>query len=253
MKNNNKIAVLSLLVMFSVFSLVSPKVTNAAGPMAVNLFSAGNFTILSKAGVTTTGVTSVLGNIGVSPIAASAMTGFGLVMDSLGKFSTSNLVTGKIYAADYAVPTPSMLTTAIGDMQIAYADGAGRLNPRATELGAGDIGGMVIRPGLYKWSSNVTIPTDLTLSGGRNAVWIFQIAGNLDISGGQKVILAKKAQAKNIFWVVAGSTNLGSTSVLNGNVLSQTAITMQTGATLNGKALAQTAVTLDANTVSSAY
>ncbi len=219
------------------------------GRATVNLRSAGNFVILSKSGISTTGTTSILGNLGVSPIAATAITGFGLIMDPSNTFSTSSLVTGKVYAADYTAPTPTMLTTAVNDMQTAYTDAAGRTLPDFTELGAGNIGGMTLTPGLYKWSSAVTIPTDVTLSGGPNDIWIFQIAQTLGISSGKQVILSGGAKAKNIFWQVAGQTTLGTTSKFNGNILDQTAIVLQTGARLNGRALAQTAVTLDANAV----
>src|ERR1700690_1649643 len=121
----------------------------AAGRVTVNLRSSGNFVILSKSEISTTGTTAIIGNIGVSPIAATAITGFGLIMDRLNRFSTSSLVTGKVYAADYKPPTPVMLTTAVGDMQTAYTDAAGRTLPNFTELGAGNIGGMTLQPGLY--------------------------------------------------------------------------------------------------------
>ena len=138
-------------------------------------------------------------------------------MDSSNQFSTSSLVTGKVYAADYKAPTPANLTTAISDMQTAYTNAAGRTIPTATELGAGNIGGKTLDPGLYKWGTDVTIPTDVTLSGGANDVWIFQIAElNKPV---QKVNLIGGAQAKNIFWQVAGKTTLGTTSVFNGNIL----------------------------------
>ena len=158
-------------------------------------------------------------------------------------------MTGRVYAADYAVPTPAILTQAVSNMQTAYNDAAGRTLPDHTELGAGNIGGMVLRPGLYKWSSAVTSPTNDYLSGGPNDVWIFQIAQTLGISPGKQVILINGARAKNIFWQVAGQTTLGTTSKFNGILLDQTAIVIQTGASLNGRALAQTAVTLDANSV----
>jgi len=224
-------------------------VSNSKVQASVNLGTAGNFVILSKSGITTTGTTSIVGNFGVSPIASTAITGFGLIMDRSNTFSTSSLVTGKIYAANYAAPTPTMLTTAVSDMQIAYTDAAGRTLPNFIELGAGNIGGLTLKPGLYKWSSPVTIPADVTLMGNSNDIWIFQVAQTLDISSGKQIILKGGAKAKNIFWQVAGKTTLGTTSKFNGNVLCQTAIVLQTGATLNGRALAQTAVTLDANTV----
>ena len=111
-------------------------------------------------------------------------------MDSSNTFSTSAKLTGKAYAADYAVPTPATMTTAVSDMQTAYTDAAGRTNPTATELGAGNIGGMTLAPGLYKWSTGVTIPTNVTLSGNASDVWIFQIAQTLTVSSAAQVILS---------------------------------------------------------------
>ena len=222
---------------------------SAASPAPVDLGSAGNFVILAKSGISTTGTTSIVGDIGVSPAAATYITGFDLIMDSSNEFATSSLVTGNVYASDYTPPTPTVMTTAIGDMGTAYTDAAGRTLPDHTELGAGDIGGMTLAPGLYKWSSGLIIPTDVTLSGSSNSIWIFQIAQNLEISSATKVILSGGAQANNIFWQVAGQTTLGTTSVFNGNIMCQTAIVLNTGATLNGRALAQTEVTLDANAV----
>jgi len=240
---------LIVLAGFLVFSFVGPIIAFAAGPAVVNLGTASNFVVLSKSGISTTGTTSITGNIGVSPASATYITGFGLTMDSSNVFSTSSLVTGKVYAADYAVPSPTTMTTAISDMQTAYVDAAGRTLPTATELGAGNIGGMTLAPGLYKWSTGLIIPSNVTLSGGSDDVWIFQIAQNLTVNSGVQVILSGGAQLSNIFWQVAGQTTLGTTSVFNGNILDQTAIILNTGATLNGRALAQTAVTLDSNSV----
>ncbi len=172
-------------------------------------------------------------------------------MDSSNQFATSPLINGNIYAADFASPTPSVMITAINDMQTAYTDASGRTLPDYTELESGDIGGLTLTPGLYKWSTGVTIPADVTLSGNSTDIWIFQIAQTLDISSATQIILIGGAQPKNIFWQVAGQTTLGTASVFNGNILSQTAIVLNTGATLNGRALAQTAVILDSNNISS--
>ena len=127
-------------------------------PLApVNLGTAGNFVILAKTGISTTGVTSITGDIGISPAAATFITGFGLIMDASGTFSTSSLVTGKIYAADYTPPTPTYMTTAVGDMETAYTDAAGRPLPDYTELYAGDVTGQTLTPGLYKWGTGVLV------------------------------------------------------------------------------------------------
>jgi len=222
----------------------------AAGPAPIDLGTAGNFVILTKTGVTTTGTTAVVGNIGVSPIVAAAITGFGLIADPTNTFSTSSLVTGKIYAADYAVPTPAVLTAAISDMQTAYTDAAGRTTPDFTELGAGNISGLALVPGLYKWGTGVLITNaGITISGGANDVWIFQIAGDLIVNNSAIVTLVGGAQAKNIFWQVAGQANLGTAADFKGIILSQTLISLNTGAVMTGRALAQTAVTLNATAI----
>ena len=146
---------------------------------AVDLGTAGQFTILAKTGISTTGTTSIVGNIGVSPAGSTYITGFSLVMNSSGQFSTSSLVNGRVYAATYSSPTPSELTTAVSDMQTAYTNAAGRVNPNYVNLGAGNINGMTLVPGLYKWGTGVSISTSITLTGNSSSVWIFQISGGL--------------------------------------------------------------------------
>jgi hypothetical protein len=241
--------VLVVLVVLAV-TTISTNVARAAGPTPVPLGTAGNFRILAKTGISTTGTTSIAGDIGVSPIDSTAITGFGLTMDTSNTFSTSALVTGRVYAADYASPTPTMLTTAISDMETAYTDAAGRTSPDHTELGAGDITSMTLAPGLYKWSTGVLIgAAGVTLSGGASDVWIFQIAQDLTVANGAIVTLSGGAQAPTIFWQVAGQVTLGTTSQFKGIILCQTLIEINTGAQLEGRALAQTAVTLDSNNV----
>ncbi len=222
--------------------------TPASGPAAVNLGTAGNYVILAKSGVSTTGATQVVGDIGLSPAAGSLITGFAL-SEPPTTFTTSALVTGKIWAADYDAPTPATLTTAISDMQTAYTDAAGRTLPDFTELGAGNIDGLTLVPGVYKWGTGVAIPIGVTLTGGSNDVWIFQIAQDLTVGNGAIVTLSGGAQAKNVFWQVAGQATLGTTANFKGIILSQTLISMNTGTMMLGRALAQTAVTLDATAI----
>ena len=225
------------------------------GPEAIDLGSAGDFSILTQSGISTTGVTSVQGDIGVSPAAASAITGFGLIMDTNGQSSHTTiptLVTGKVYAADYAPPTPSMLTVAILDMQTAYTTANNLVTPApVSEAGAGNISGLTLAPGLYKWSTGVSINPGATviLSGGADDTWVFQIAQDLTLMSNAQVILQGGAQAKNITWVVAGQAVLGTETVLFGTILSKTLISLNTGSTVTGRLLAQTAVTLNASTV----
>ena len=222
------------------FTTIAAPISNLT---AVNLGIAGNFAILSKTGLTNVAQSAVTGNVGASPITGRS------ILVSCAE------VTGTIYTVDVnsllpcSVINPVMLTTAVSDMEAAYTDGAGRTNPDFIEFGAGNIGGQTLTPGLYKWSTGVLIPTDVTISGGPNDVWIFQVAGNLTMSAAMKITLTGGAQAKNIFWVIASTVTIGTTSHFEGNILCQTSINLRTGASINGRTLAQTAVTLQMNTV----
>jgi len=214
----------------------------------VDLGVAGGFAILAKAGVSTVPTSAITGRIGVSPAPASYITGFSLTMHSSNRYSTSAQVTGKVFAADYAPPVPVNLTEAVQDMEAAFTDAAGRA-PDVTELGAGDIGGMTLAPGVYKWGTGLLIPTDVTLSGGPQGVWIFQIAQDLTVSSATNVVLAGGALPEHVFWQVTGSVNIGTTAQFRGNVLCATSIELRTGAMIRGRLLAQTAVNLDGNRV----
>jgi len=215
--------------------------TNQGTLVGVNLRVAGNFEILSKTGITDVYKSAITGNVGSSPITGAAI---------LVKCTE---VVGTIYSVDAAGPLPcaitnaTMLTTAVSDMQTAYNDAAGRINPDFINLGAGNIGGKTLTPGLYKWSSSLVIPTNIAISGGATDVWIFQVAGTLKMSSAVRMTLSGGAQAKNIYWVVAGAVTLGTTSHFEGNILGKTGINLQTGSSINGRMLAQTAVTLQMN------
>lgn len=270
MKKINKNLTMTALVVFFVLGFVGPVAAFAAGPAPVDLLTAGNFVILSKTGVTNTGshTSAIIGNMGSSPITAAAMNGVfcseinGLIYGVDAAYTGSGATT--CFAGNPGVPAvvppdanKTLVDNAVLDMGTAYTDAAGRTLPDGTELYAGNLGGQTFAPGLYKWSTNVTIPTNVTLSGGPNDVWIFQIAGDLSIaSGGSvpagvKVVLTGGARASNVFWQVGGLTGatLGTYSTFNGNILSAKQVIIQTGAVLNGRALAQTQVTLDAGVV----
>src|SRR5450830_107650 len=146
-----------------------------AGQKIVNLGVAGDFVILSKSGITDVYKSAVTGDVGTSPITGAAL------------LLRCTEVTGTVYTVDAAGPLPcrvtnaTRLTTAVGDMQTAYTDAAGRSKPNFLNLGAGNIGGKTLTSGLYKWTSALIIPSDVTISGGPNDVWIFQVEGTLAI------------------------------------------------------------------------
>jgi hypothetical protein len=222
------------------------------GANCVNLGTAGNYAILAQTGISTVPTSAVTGNIGVSPAAATAITGFDpLALDPSGTFSTSAQVTGKVFAADYAVPTSTNLTTAIADASTAYTDASAKtttfpVNPTAGVIPA--VGSPPVAPGVYNWTGNVAM-TDVTLDGGPGDVWVFQVGGNLTQAANTTVTLVNGAQAKNVFWQVGGVVTLAAGAHLEGVVLALTAIHLQTGATAKGRLLSGTAVTLDNSTV----
>ena len=209
----------------------------------VNLGSASSFAVLSQSGITDVYRSAIVGDVGTSPITGAAL------------LLSCKEVTGTIFTVDAAGPlpcavnSPSLLTSAVGDMGFAYLDAAGRTSPDSIEMGAGEIGGLTIAPGLHKWSTDVKISKDVTLSGGPNDIWIFQVAGTLTEANATRVTLAGGALAKNIFWQVAGSVTIGTNSHVAGVVLGKTLIAVNTGASVKGRLLAQTAVTLQMNDV----
>jgi hypothetical protein len=213
------------------------------GQAPVSLGTAGTFAILTKTGITDVHASSITGDVGTSPITGAAL------------LLTCGEVSGMVYTVDAAGPLPctttdpKLLTAAIGDMGLAYTDAAGRSIPDFTELGAGQIGGLTLKPGLYKWGSGVSISTNVTLSGGPNDIWIFQIAGTLKQASATRVTLAGGALPKNIFWQAGGVVAIGTTAHFEGVLLAKTLVAVKTGASANGRLMAQTAVTLEQNTI----
>ena len=214
---------------------------------AVPLGAAGTYAILAKSGISGI-IGTVTGDLGVSPAAATYITGFSLVADPTNTYATSAQVTGRIYAASYVAPTPAHLTTAVADMELAFTDAAGRA-PQVTELASGLIGGLALPPGSYAWSTAVAIAADVTLVGGPEEIWIFQIAQALQLSAGTRIVFANGGLAKNVFWQVSGPVTLAASAELAGIVLTKTAVTLAAGAVVHGRLLGQTNVDVDGSTV----
>ena len=159
---------------------------------AVNLQSTSSFVILAGSLISNVPTSAITGDIGLSPSARAAITGFGV-----------GEVTGVIYAADDVAPSgvPAMLTAAKGDLTTAYNEVAGRSATDMVAL-AGNIGGLTLTPGLYKSGGSLEISSgDLTFDakGNASAVFIVQIATALNTTPGRQVILSGGATAANIF------------------------------------------------------
>jgi hypothetical protein len=218
------------------------------GPSPVNLLSLGRFAILAYSAVTNVPTSAITGDLGLSPAAGSFYSGFGLTE-----------VTGGMYAVDATGPAPVQMNKALVDqaqldLGTASVNAAGRTPvPTGTFLnpGSGDLSGLTLPGGLYKFTGTCLISGSVTLTGSVTDVWIFQIASDLSIpNGGIQVVLAGDAKASNIFWVTGTAATIGTTDVVKGTIMAHSAVTMATGATLDGRALAATAnVTLQSNTI----
>jgi hypothetical protein len=225
-------------------------IVGASARQPLDLGRSGKFAILSKTGITNVPTSAVSGgNVGSSP-----MTGAAILITCTEVANTDDTIYSvDVHGPPCATTDATLLGLAIGDMADAYTTAAA-IQPAngelfVSELGGGSIGGKTLNAGVYKWSSSVLVATALTIEGDANDVFIFQIAGNLVVSSAVQVTLQGGAQAKNIFWQVAGSVTLGTTSHFEGTVLTATMVAMNTGSSINGRLLAQTAVTLQSATI----
>jgi hypothetical protein len=213
--------------------------------------AAGEFAILAKAAISTVPSSTITGNIAVSPITSAAITGFSLIIDSSGTFSTSTQVTGDVKAPDYTATDGTNLVTAVSDMEAAYDNAAGRSNTDAARINleGGKIGGETLTPGVYTFTSNVAIGGDLTFTGSATDVFIIQTTGSVIQDAATNMILKGGVKAGNIFWQVAGLVDVGAGAHMEGVLLVKTSVTFITGSSLNGRIFAQTAVTLQMATI----
>jgi hypothetical protein len=232
-----------------------------SGTGCVDLGTAANYVILAEAGIsytptaTVSSTPKIIGNIGVSPAAASTITGLALDLPAGSAYSTSTLVTGAIYAPGYAPPTPANLTTARGDKLAAYSAAAamatagGGLSDACPNAGTGALGGVTLTPGVYTCAVDVSIgtATDLTLDGA--GVYVIKTTGTLTQAANTHVLMTGGALPQNVFWQVAGAVSIGAGAHMEGNIMSASNISLVTGATLKGRLYSATDIAMDANTV----
>ncbi len=234
-----KIKLFTILAIASVIAINSCKKKTTTIPVQttpqnkVQLAGGNSIAVLAGSAITSTGATTITGDIALSP--GSSIGGF-----------PPGILNGTQHIND------NIATQAKLDLTTAYNDAAGRTSTNIVTL-SGNIGGLTLTPGLYKSTSSLAISSgDLTLDakGNSSAVFIIQIASTLTTTSGRKVILSGGALASNIFWQVGSSATFGTTSVFKGTVLAMQSITFDTGATLEGKALARTgAVIMAGNTI----
>jgi hypothetical protein len=239
------------------FALVLVAACNAV-TSAVDIGSAKNYVILAKSGIVSSS-SDITGDIAVSPIAATAITGFVLVPASNGAFSKSSQLsaTSKAFAADYAVPTPATLTIAVSDMEAAYTAAKSLLNSDAARINlgdgilGGDFGGAAspLTPGVYSFTTGVTITKNIYFHGDATDVFTMQIFGKLVQAADTQVMLTGGALASNVFWQVSLNAHIGAGAHMEGILLVKTSVLFVTGSSLKGRVLSQTAVNLQMATI----
>lgn len=207
----------------------------------VNLGKAEDFAVLAYSNINSTPTNSVSGKVGLMPGTHEMI-----------KLTPAEVAGGEadIMASDDETLPPNLLSNAKVDMVSAYNKTAG-LAPDAdkSEL-ASTISGKKLKPGIYKWSGDVSITSDFSLEGNDTAIWIFKIPGHLKVSDGVKMGLNGGAKASNVYWQVAGSVILEPTSEMAGTIMAQQFIEMRTKSVLNGRAFAKNGyVTLNQATV----
>lgn len=247
------------------------------GTTGPNLGAASTFGAFGGgAGITNQGINTVInGDIGTTG-ASTLVTGFhdagpGCTYTETG--SNVGTVNGKIYTAPppptVGCPTEGTATTfaiatqAATDALAAYNSLTPASRPGGTDPGAGQLGGLVLAPAIYKSASGSFLITgsDLTLDaqGNANAIWVFQMASSLTVGAPgapRNIILVNGAQAKNVFWQVGSfaTINAAGGGTMVGTIIASSGVSFSTPGnaavvTLNGRALALNASVTMVNTV----
>lgn len=233
MKKLNKMRSISLLLTLAlVFMMAAPVISMAAQP-TVNLRTTSSFAVLAGSAITNTGPTTINGDAGLSPAAATFFTG-----------QASVTMSGTKYLAD------AVALQAQADLVLAYNDAAGRTTD--TTIAAALGGGTTLYPGTYTSGSSIQINGALTLDaqGDPNAVFVFQAGSTLTTANASEIKLINGARYCRVFWQVGSSATLGTGSIFKGHIFAMDSITATTGAQVQGQLLARNgAVTLDTNTI----
>ena len=207
----------------------SQTLTVEVNPDPVDIGTTAPFSALGATGVTSTGLTTVSGDLGSSP--STAIVGF-----------PPGVVAGTVHAGD---PTAAQAQT---DLTAAYDDADNRI-PH-TEF-SGDNNARTFRAGVHHTAAAFALTGTMTLDGENdpNAVFIFQVDAALNTAAASQVTLINGAQASNVYWQVLGATGLGANSTFSGTILGAGDITIGDSTELIGRALSQGLVTLANNTI----
>lgn len=198
----------------------------------VSLGTAAPFSVLAASAITSTGLTVVAGELGIYPNGATSITGF------------PPGISGQVHGAD------AVAKQAQADATSAYNEAVALASTK--DLTGQDLGGMILPPGVYTFTSSAELTGILTLDaqGNSNAEWVFQIGSTITTASASSVLLINGANACNVFWQIGSSATLGTGTIFAGNIIAEASITVTTGCSVFGGLYALTAaVTLDDNLI----
>ena len=198
---------------------------------AIKIGQAEDFAILAYASIYSTPSSSIDGKVGLMPGIKKQIT-----------LDPSEVIGGAsdIIGSDDETNPINLLSNAKVDMVTAYKE-AVALTPDEDKVGLyeGKLSAKTLLPGCYMWNSDLTITSDFTIEGTDSDIWVFKIPANFKVSNGVHLKLSGGANAKNIFWQVAGSAVLESGSVLAGTIIAQQSIEMKNHSLLTGRVFAK--------------
>ena len=206
-----------------------------ADGMPAVLGSAQTFAVLGGQTVTSTGETSIVGNLGVSP--GGSLTGF----------PPGTVTAGTTHVGDaVALQAQLDVTAAYNSLKAVVCN---------VNLTGQELSGLTLQPGVYCFSAEaaITLTTNLVLDaqGDPNAVFVFQIGSTFTAGNNTAVKVINGGSDCNVYWQVGSSATVGTGTAFAGNILAFSSITLMTGASVSGRVLARNAaITMDTNDVS---
>lgn len=230
----------------------TPTATVVPQPLVINLGLAESFGIASRAGLTSTGVTVVNGDVALAPLAtcADATGGPGgasqtcLVQPAYAT-TTGMTVNGVIYWSGDTIDNGLTANTVTTDLENAWIEGMAKVNTQPP-IAADEMGGKTFIPGVYE-NANLKLSAGMvaTLDAGNdaNAIFIFKVTlgGDFVDSGTlllpTRIDLINGAQARNVWFVIGRDATIGSGTIWNGNILVNRTVTVLNGSTVTGRVL----------------
>jgi hypothetical protein len=221
------------IILFISLVLAGPSFAVSARPIAAIsplLGAAESFSVLAGSIVTNTGLTTMPGDLGISPSIGVPPHYTGFPPGVVGPPGTIHDADAEAAAAQADATAAFTFLDQSCDVTYAGVQDLSLVSP--------------LGPGTYCADAFI-LTGNLTLTG--SGVWIFKSAATLTTSSNSSVTGGDPC---NVWWRLVSSGTLGTGTAFIGNILALTDIHLQTGASLNGRALVQTGqVTLDSNTI----